>query len=571
MIGRKVLNSSSGAVGDTGASWRGLALCVCLASVISPNVCWFLIQMGHGDNEASVRALQGAAGYVLIILSLLKKWPCFASVLAGGAAIFGPVAFFYVWYFSVPVDINALSLVAETGSAEARDLISSLPFWLVAMEILAFLAALCAIIWPWRPGSGWPSLALAALGFGVVLIMLLVLFEPDDREGGSGVLDVAPSLARDAFVSSYPIGLPLLLYDYRISRQAIASAISRRQGHFFGVERMTAESGRRRIHIFVIGETASGKRWQLNGYPRQTNPHLSVREDVISFAQMTTPFVFTRLSVPAMLTRAGTRDVTLFNENSVVSAFKEAGFRTAWISMQAPLGFHESLVSSYAAEADFVRFLNPVDYSAHGLPDMHGVDAVLDYIAEQPVDADLFIVLHILGSHFRYTDRYPPQEAYFLPDEPSGRRASLYAHRDALYLSNAYDNSLRYTDSVLNSLFDRIGELKASSWVYFSADHGEAVFDGCDHSSGHGQYNAQTQSVAAAFWSSPEYSISNPERISLLRRNSQAGLSTIMVFETITALGGINVPGRRDGYDFSSRDQLANLPSYVYAECESKL
>ncbi len=398
--------------------------------------------------------------------------------------------------------------------------------------------------------------------------MLLVLFEPDERELGPLALDAPPSVARAAFMGSYPLGLPVLLHDYRVSRQVVASAMQRKRGHVFGAKRLSHDDGERRIHVFVIGETGRGSRWQLNGYHRPTNPYLSKRSDVISFRRMTTPFVFTRLSVPAMLTRAGTRDVSRFNEGSMVAAFKEAGFRTAWISMQAPLGFHESMVSSYAGEADLVRFLNPVDYSAHGSPDMKGVDTVMEYIEQQPVDADLFIVLHTLGSHFRYTDRYPAEEAYFLPDNAPDRRVGLYAPEDAVYLSNAYDNSLRYTDKVLNALFDRLDALHAQSWVYYSADHGEALFDGCDGSAGHGQFNAQTQSVAAAFWSSPEYAMRHAGKLDTLRQRAETPLSTLMVFETLTSLGDVGVPGQRTGYDFSASDQVAAPPALRYAACE---
>lgn len=541
---------------------------MCLLSVLAPNICWFAINAGSDGAEVSLRALQGTFGFLLILLSLQRWCPRLVGAVVGICAMPAVAVLWYVSSFSVPLDINALSLVGETSKAEARDLLSSLSVWVWLAMLLVCAAALCSVICPWRAPRRWPTFAFGALGVGILSIMSLALFEPDDRESGSVVLDAAPSMARSAFVGSYPMGLPLLLSDYRVSRQVVASAMQRRLGHAFGATRLESGEGGRRIHVLVIGETGRGSRWQLNGYHRPTNPYLSKRSDVVSFSQMTTPFVFTRLSVPAMLTRAGTRDVSRFNEGSVVTAFKEAGFLTAWISMQAPLGFHESMVSSYAGEANRVRFLNPVDYSAHGSPDMRGVEAVMEYIGQQPSDADLFIVLHTLGSHFRYTDRYPAEDAYFLPDNAPDRRVGLYSREDAVYLSNAYDNSLRYTDKVLNTLFDRLAALHAQSWVYYSADHGEALFDGCDGSAGHGQFNAQTQSVAAAFWASPEFAARHATKVGALRQRREAPLSTLMVFETLTALGGVGMPGQRAGYDFSASDPVAAPPALRYAACE---
>ncbi|WP_313174519.1 phosphoethanolamine transferase [Stenotrophomonas sp.] len=383
--------------------------------------------------------------------------------------------------------------------------------------------------------------------------------------------DAPPSAARAALLASYPLGIPLLIKDYFVSREVVASAVDRRRAHKFGAKLVSGERSVRKIYVFVIGETGRGSRWQANGYSRPTTPRIIRRSDTIVFSRMSTPFVFTRLSVPAMLTRAGTRDSSHFNEGSLVAAFKEAGFRTVWISMQAPLGFHESMVSSYAAEADDVQFINPSDYAAKGLPDMNGVDALVEYVRHQPVDVNLFIVLHTLGSHFKYTDRYPLEDAYFLPDRPAAGRVSLYDPNDALYLSNAYDNSVRYTDKVLNSLFDRIQEFGGESWVYYSADHGEAIFDSCDGSSGHGQFNAETQSVAAAFWASPGYVGRNESRITNLRARAGAPLSTVMVFETLTGLAGLEMPGQRMGHDFSGNYPVSAPPPRRYASCEKPL
>jgi glucan phosphoethanolaminetransferase (alkaline phosphatase superfamily) len=550
-----------------------LSLIACLVFLLAPNTCWFLVTgKGGGAHEVSGRALQGALGLIFVLLALLRWCPRFVGVLAGACAIPATLAAWYVVTFGAPADINVLSLIAETGVSEAGDLLASLPLWVWGGTLCAIPATICAVVLKPTIPRGWPAKALALLGLGMILLLIMVAREPKGVEPGEGEAsdlpaDASPSTTRSALLASYPLGLPLLLNDYWVSRRVISAAIARRHHQVFG-SRLETDSRTRLVYVFVIGETGRGSRWQLNGYGRETNPLLSKRDDVIAFGNMTTPFVYTRLSVPAMLTRAGTRDSSRFNEGSLVSAFKEAGFRTAWISMQAPLGFHESMVSSYAAEADYVRFLNPSDYSTHGFPDMKAVDALMEYVYEQPDDAKLFIVLHTLGSHFRYTDRYPLRDAWFKPDRTADHQVSLYDPADAVYLSNAYDNSVRYTDRVLNSLFDRLEKIHAQSWVYYSADHGEALFDGCDGTAGHGQFNEQTQSVAAIFWASSEYKKQQASRMRNLRRRSALPLSTIMTFETLSGLGGLWMPKQRPGYDFSADGEVAVPPAMVHADCE---
>ena len=58
-----------------------------------------------------------------------------------------------------------------------------------------------------------------------------------------------------------------------------------------------------------------------------------------------------------------------------------------------------------------------------------------------------FIVLHTYGSHFNYRERYPSGDAFFTPDYPVEAERKF---RDNLV--NAYDNSVRYTDSLLARL-----------------------------------------------------------------------------------------------------------------------
>ncbi|UWX04332.1 sulfatase-like hydrolase/transferase [Pseudoxanthomonas sp. NC8] len=159
---------------------------------------------------------------------------------------------------------------------------------------------------------------------------------------------------------------------------------------------------------------------------------------------MYTVSTFTRLSVPVLLSRkpAGSAAAT-FDEASILTAFKEAGFDTTWVSTQAPLGFHESPVSLLAAEADRRLFLNPADYRNSGRHD----DAVLPVLREL-LDAsggrDQFILVHLLGSHFQYVDRYPAAAAAFKPDRPPGRAARLFDRADREYLLNAYDNTVLF-------------------------------------------------------------------------------------------------------------------------------
>ena len=87
-----------------------------------------------------------------------------------------------------------------------------------------------------------------------------------------------------------------------------------------------------------------------------------------------------------------------------------------------------------------------------------------------------FIVLHTYGSHFNYKERYPAEQAFFLPDMPVDAEVK---YKDNLI--NAYDNSIRYTDNFLVRLIDMLREQHVNSALIYTSDHGEDIFDDNRH------------------------------------------------------------------------------------------
>jgi hypothetical protein len=68
----------------------------------------------------------------------------------------------------------------------------------------------------------------------------------------------------------------------------------------------------------------------------------------------------TRLSVPVIISRKPAMQSLKdgFSEKSFLTAFKEAGFKTFWLSNQISFGKFDTPVSVFAKEADVVEFLN---------------------------------------------------------------------------------------------------------------------------------------------------------------------------------------------------------------------
>ncbi|WP_242629559.1 phosphoethanolamine transferase [Xanthomonas oryzae] len=511
-----------------------------------------------------ISVLYAVAG-VSISVSMLRRLPrltcTWLALISAGAILQVEM----LLRFGGMVDVNALALVSETTSGEALPLLHSVPVRLL------FGWGLIVVIWGglmlWPPRLlRWPGRRLALFGGGVcaALLAIVVAFEGLHETSVGAAFDQPPLERMEALRRGYPTGMPLVIWEYFRQRRELVAADAGLESFRFGASRSVVGGWPRRVHVLVIGETGRADHWALNGYSRDSTPRLSSRNDLISFTKFYSRATFTRLSVPVILSRKppGSVEAT-FGERSLLQAAREAGYHTVWLSNQAPMGFHDSPITVLAKDADEVRFVSPVDYRHAGVRDEDLLPHVRRLLAAD--QRDLFLVIHTMGSHFRYRDRYRPEDAVFLPDKPEHGDARLYDPNHKEYLVNGYDNSIRATDRFLDGLIAQLGKLDAASWMFYVADHGEALFDDCRAESGHGQSSPATHHVAAVWWGSEAYIRHAPEAVRNLRANADAMLSTSMVFDTTTRLAGIDVPGYRQSYDFSSAEpgiplDIASLP-----------
>lgn len=286
----------------------------------------------------------------------------------------------------------------------------------------------------------------------------------------------------------------------------------------------------REIYVLVIGEASRASNWQLYGYDRPTNPHLSTRNDLVLFRGVTTQSNTTHKSVPLMLSSVHTSEHDeLFRRTGLPALFNEAGFTTYFISNQAPQG---AMIDFLADDADRLIYLDAPNY------DGQLVDVMLKALDNDSSDKLLFI-LHTYGSHFSYHQRYPREVATFLPDDDVA-----ISPRNAEFIRNAYDNSILYTDQVLNDLITLLEREDACSAMFYCADHGEDLFDTAEgrflHSSPTTTYHQLH--VASLAWFSPKYKSMFSPKAEAAASNAAAPATTYSVFHTMADIASIHSP-----------------------------
>jgi len=153
---------------------------------------------------------------------------------------------------------------------------------------------------------------------------------------------------------------------------------------------------------------------------------------------------------------------------------KEAGYRTYWISNQAPNDGWLGLVANRADERVFINKglgRGENNYDGNLLPE---VEAALASDAPRKL-----IVVHLLGAHPTYDMRYPEAFARFDNTDDAVVRQlatqgrSLWVRR----LRNEYDNAIAYNDYVVASLIRKTMAATATSdaSLLFSSDHAQEV------------------------------------------------------------------------------------------------
>ncbi|GEM_PF-257308 len=355
----------------------------------------------------------------------------------------------------------------------------------------------------------------------------------------------------DVFAQSWPFGLSARGLDFYKERRHLAELGRRSRNFSFGARQGTPDTTPE-IVVMVIGESSRYDRWRLNGYARDTNPLLSQEANLVVLPDLITSVSATRLSVPVMISRKPATQSLKdgFSEKSFLTAYKEAGFKTFWLSNQISFGEFDTPVSVFAKEADVIQFLNLGGFTNNSNFDQILFEPLKNAMAD-PAPKKL-IVLHSLGSHWNYSHRYPKQFDRWQPslygvDKPVVTDTSIKPQ-----LNNSYDSSILYTDWFLDNVIADLKQSQQRTALMYVSDHGQTLYDGTCRLAFHGHNTQYEFHIPAFVWYSTQYQARYPDKVSQLRQHAGAHLSTENVFHTLLDLGDIRYPGERPEWSFAN-------------------
>ena len=403
--------------------------------------------------------LVALAGYFLVLCLV-----SFRGILRPVAIVLllvSAVASHFMSEYGLLIDPVMIKNVIETDPAEAGDLITmKLVLFVGLLGVLPGIA-LGLVPIAYRPLA--QSLKTKLLAAAVAVTASLVVAAPFVMNYASVFREHREMRFALAPYNVFSAGERLLQGKFRTTGTRVAQ---------FGTDaRLLSSSPRRKVTVLVIGETARAANFSLNGYGRETNPKLNTVPDLVSLGNVRSCGTSTAESVPCMFSGLGRQGYGAADgrpQENLLDIVQRAGVSVLWRDNQAGC----KGVCARVPSESLTR-----KGSAAGSDGESHDDVLLDGLQDRIAAAtgDGLIVLHMMGSHGpAYYKRYPAGFAAFLP----ACMESQFGRCSGEEITNAYDNTIRYTDEVLFRLIEILRQADkggvATAMIYVS-DHGESL------------------------------------------------------------------------------------------------
>lgn len=398
--------------------------------------------------------------YLLLAPLVHRRWAKPAILVLSLVAAVGS---HFIQAFGTAFDPNMLRNAMRTDWPEARELLSAnllihtlvllLPAWWFILQV-----ELRPTGGRWRAGllgvARWLLAAVAAAGLLAYAYQPLSGLMRERRELRYQLLPAAPlwSLPRSLMAPRTLAG----------NREPIG--LDAKAGPSW------SGSAKPRLLVLVVGETVRAANWGArpmeDGSVRDTTPLLRQQSGLLSWPSVSTCGSDTETSLPCMFAPVGRRDYDeprIRRQESLLHVLARAGVQVQWLDNQSGCkGVCDKLPEEILA-CEGGRCLDGALF-----------DRVQAVLRDARPGSTQLLVLHMLGNHGPAYHRRVPEQ--FTPYEPMCREDGL-GRCDRAAIVNAYDNALRYTDSLLATLWQRLqaASENVDTALIFLPDHGESL------------------------------------------------------------------------------------------------
>ena len=358
-------------------------------------------------------------------------------------SIINATAVYFIITYSVMIDATTIENVFNTRYSEASGFFS----WGLWLFILAFgvVPALWCLLQPVVFGKAKKLAVYCGSSLVIALVVSLANFN------------------QTLFISQHDTELGGLLqpWSYLVNTCRIASFSIDEQAEEIKLQDAKIADDDKAVVVLVIGESARKANFQLYGYKRDTNPLLSKLQDLKVY-EATSCATYTTAGSKAILEPKDSGDLYELLPNYAFRTGVDVAWRTSnW--GEPPIHIDE-----YLTDDELGDQYPDVDKDYDGI-----LFAGIRQRIESSKSNKVLIILHTSTSHGpKYADKYPKDfEVY----KPVARNVEE-GEKNVGLLINAYDNTIRYTDFLLDNLISTLRAMTDwKSAMIFISDHGESL------------------------------------------------------------------------------------------------
>jgi len=401
------------------------------------------------DTGGKIFLLASLVAIMLVLNFMMTYLAMYLMRIAGRIllailSLINATAVYFIFTYSVMIDATTVGNVFNTRYSEASGFFS----WSLWLFIIVFgaLPALFCLLQPVVFGKARKLATYCGCSLAIVLVIALA------------------NVNQTLFISQHDTELGGLLqpWSYLVNSVRLASDNLDKQAEEIKLPDGKITDHDKAVVVLVIGESARKANFQLYGYKRNTNPRLSKQEGLKVY-QATSCATYTTAGTKAILEPKNSDDLYELLPNYAFRMGVDVSWRTSnW--GEPPIHIDEYLTNEE---------LGTMFPGEHIYYDGILLKGLRERIESSQKDKVL-IMLHTSTSHGpNYADKYPKAfEVY----KPVARNVEE-GEKDAGMLVNAYDNTLLYTDFLLDSLISTLRSMQQEwkSAMIFISDHGESL------------------------------------------------------------------------------------------------
>lgn len=296
---------------------------------------------------------------------------------------------------------------------------------------------------------------------------------------------------------------------------------------------------------------------QLYGYYLPNTPYLqelSEKNEICIYRDIISPHSTTVAVLCKLFTFCNYEsDKQWYEYSNLIDIMNTAGYRTCWLSNQESSGMWGNVAQIYANHSKTHRFTRIRD----SLEDTGILDEEILPLLDEEKNNNKdslknFYVLHLMGGHGLYYNRYPYSFHKFTEAD-----IMLKAKPKEKEIVAQYDNTVYYNDYIVKNIIDRFREDEAI--VIYLPDHGEAVYDEAGFA-GHIEENPNRHmiEIPMVIWASEKFKDKYPEKWEAVSMAVKRPYMTDDMIHTILDIADIKTE------EFNPKKSIINDDFYAY-------